>query len=210
MHTLTIDIETIPSGELPERAKAPGQIKKAETIEAYETNPENIMKEYRKRSLNGLEGEILSIAYKVNDGETKCVISPDESKVLQAFEDVLVELYQQDRPESVRWIGHNILGFDLPFIYQRAIKHGKDKLRWFTPEKNYIFDTMKNFNPWDYKYMVSLDKCCEFLGIEQIKNGISGKNIYENFVDGKLDEIAVYNIEDVNNCYEIYKRLVRL
>jgi len=207
MTTLVIDIETIPSGDMPERAKAPGQMKKAETIEAFETNPANILKEYRKRSLDSLEGQILSIAYKINDGETKCIISADESKVLKAFEEVLINTYNN---EPIRWIGHNVKSFDIPFIFHRSLKNGLDKLRFYLPKYDQIYDTMLNFNPYDYKYRISLNKACEFLGIEQSKNGVQGSNVYDYFQEGKLEEIAQYNIEDVDNTYEIYKRLCRI
>jgi len=115
--TIYIDIETIPAGDKPDPATIPhpAVMKKAETIEAWyrEKAPQEAENLYRKRALKSMEGEIFCIAWAVGDDEVEVVYRQDmnEQILLAVFVNYLEE--KIDLRESVIWVGHNNLTFDM-------------------------------------------------------------------------------------------------
>ena len=68
------------------------------------------------------------------------------------------------------------------------------------------YDIMQHLANWSYENKPSLDQVSEFFGIPSPKSGeISGKDVYQAYKDGRIDEIAEYCMRDVKATYELYK-----
>lgn len=108
-------------------------------------------------------------------------------------------------------VGHNIIGFDLPFIFQRCLVHGLEA-RPFVNLAEYnvrgVFDTMHRW--WlGAKRFVSLDDVAWALGIESSKTAdVEGSKVFDLYQAGKLDQIREYNLNDVRVTRKIYERMV--
>jgi hypothetical protein len=108
-------------------------------------------------------------------------------------------------------VGHNIIGFDLPFIFQRCLVHGL-QARPFVNLAEYnvrgVFDTMHRW--WlGAKRFVSLDDVAWALGIESSKTAdVEGSKVFDLYQAGKLNQIREYNLNDVRVTRKIYERMV--
>jgi len=108
-------------------------------------------------------------------------------------------------------VGHNIIGFDLPFIFQRCLVHGLEA-RPFVNLAEYnvrgVFDTMHRW--WlGAKRFVSLDDVAWALGIESSKTAeVEGSKVFDLYQAGKLDLIREYNLNDVRVTRKVYERMV--
>lgn len=74
-------------------------------------------------------------------------------------------------------VGHNIIGFDLPYLDQADMIHGgsgHDFLNARGYWSDFFFDTMRR---WHMRDMISLDKLAKALGHPTGKNG-NGKHFY--------------------------------
>jgi hypothetical protein len=108
-------------------------------------------------------------------------------------------------------VGHNLIGFDLPFIFQRCminsltisplIEHGELRIR-------NVFDTMHRW--WlGARRNVSLDDIAWALGIESSKTTeVEGSKVFDLYEAGKLREIREYNLKDVRVTRQVYERMV--
>lgn len=180
---------------------------------------------YQLGSLSAASGRILSIAVHegpipgldfgdVEQRQTERVFGidaegneQDEKKSLLAFLEFM-KTFDADFDELV---GHNILGFDLPFIFQRCLVHcisarplvdlGEYRVRG-------VFDTMHHW--WlGGRRNVSLDDVAWALGIESSKTATAeGSKVFELYQAGKLAEIREYNLNDVRVTRKVYERMV--
>lgn len=228
----TMDIETLTLSDFRERVGP--QLEKSlklgnMRLEQQQRYLEDIVVEeercYQLGSLSATSGRILSIA--VHEGPVAGLdfsgieqrqservfgidedgAEQDEKKSLLAFLDYM-KRFDSDTDELV---GHNILGFDLPFIFQRCLVHcisarplvdlGEYRVRG-------VFDTMHAW--WlGAKRFVSLDDVAWALGIESSKTATAeGSKVFELYQAGKLGEIREYNLNDVRVTRKVYERMV--
>jgi len=180
---------------------------------------------YQLGSLSAASGRILSIA--VHEGpipgldfgeivqpETERVFGigedgeeQEEQKALLAFLDYMKNF----EPDSDELVGHNIIGFDLPFIFQRCLVHcisAKPLVDLGEYRVRGVFDTMHAW--WlGAKRFVSLDDIAWALGIESSKTATAeGSKVFELYQAGKLAEIREYNLNDVRVTRKVYERMV--
>ena len=131
----------------------------------------------------------------------------DEKRALTGFLNLLKD-FDPDKDEIV---GHNILGFDLPFIFQRCLVNNI-RVRPFVDLSEFhargVFDTMHHW--WlGSKRNVSLDDIAWALGIESSKTAeAEGSKVFELYQSNKLAEIREYNLNDVRLTRKIYDRMV--
>jgi predicted PolB exonuclease-like 3'-5' exonuclease len=106
-------------------------------------------------------------------------------------------------------VGHNILDFDLRFIYQRSI------IKQIKPSREIpfarfrnapIFDTMQEWSKWGREH-ISLDLLSRALGIPSPKEGLDGSKVYPYYCAGRLPEICDYCKRDVETVRQVYRRL---
>ena len=192
-----LDIETIPSENKPERATAPKTLKKAESIEAYETDPAHIEAEWRKQALKPMQGTILCIGLAVNN-EDPVVLFGDEERIITEFANYC--------DENEFFCGHNIKGFDLPFLRYKGFKYD---VPLYLPYKRYdqrAEDTMEIWAGTDWQNKTSLANIAKFLGIE-CKSTMKGSEVYDYWQEGRLQDIYDYCKEDVEVTREVYRRI---
>jgi len=221
-----IDIETLPSSDpkfiadVAATITAPGQYKKPESIaEWLAANKEQAVKDIvSKTSFDGLYGSIACIAWAFDDGPIQVVgvdVSISESQMLHDFYDSVSEYVKvqysgciTSTPLTV--IGHNVAGFDLPFLKHRSIIHGikpqTDIYRAMNakPWDSCIADTMLMWSP-DREKRVSMDKLCKAFGITG-KDGFDGSMVADTWpIDPQ--KVMDYCKDDVERTRHIYKRL---
>ena len=223
MGILHIDIETIPSQKygalaaVRENIKPPATMSVKGTIDKWyaEKADDAAMELYRKQSFDGALGEIISIAWALDDGEVnvnyRCGIS--EEHLLEEFFTALATLRDKHgKPVHIStWSGHYITGFDLRFIWQRCVMLG------VRPAVSIPYDA----KPWDSKVfdtkiawtglgqssgIGSLDALSKALGLEG-KGDIDGSKVYDYWLEGRIHEIAEYNKQDVVKCRALYNKM---
>ena len=220
---LCIDIESIPTqnqaviDDLKFSINAPANYTKPETIEKWfaENFDAEFDKIYRKTALDGLYGEIISIAWAFDDEEASVVFrnhDESEKELLQAFFmwiNTRLSL-RQGKPEVIsKWIGHYITGFDLRFLWQRCVVNQvKPSVKIPYDAKPWSDDVFDTKIAWtgssQYSGAGSLDKLCTAFGIGS-KGEINGANVYDYWLKKEFSKIADYNKEDVEMCRKLYK-----
>lgn len=220
---LFIDIETIPQqpeieakAEIAKNIKAPGQMSKAETIAAWHAGEGSyagvkdaiIEETYRKTSFDGAKGEIISIAFAVENDPVICIhrgIHPAETVMLESAKTIILECLRGRLP----WfIGHNIGGFDLRFLFHRFVINRVNPeidFKHYGRHGSQYYDTMQAWA--GYGNRISQDNLCKAIGIEGKPDGVDGSKVWDFYKAGRIDEIAKYNCDDVEKVRQIHNRL---
>jgi hypothetical protein len=180
---------------------------------------------YQLGSLNATSGRVLSIAVHVgpipgfeiegltsNQGEHAFGIDQEgnEQEEAQALRDFLALISDFDL-ECDEIVGHNIIGFDLPFIYQRCLVNSipaRPPINLGEYNVRGVFDTMKAW--WlGSRNRVGLDDIAWALGIESSKTSeVEGSKVFDLYQAGRLAEIREYNLNDVRVTRKVYERLI--
>jgi len=181
---------------------------------------------YQLGSLSATSGRILSIAVHVGAvagldfgglehpqsehvfGIDRDGVEQDEKQTLLGF----LKLLGHFDPENDEIVGHNIIGFDLPFVFQRCLVHCIPA-RPFVNLGEYsmrgVFDTMRQWWLGDRRGRVSLDDIAWALGIESSKTAeVEGSKVFDLYQAGKLAQIREYNLNDVRVTRKVYERMV--
>lgn len=216
MSTLTFDIETIPCDTARERltagVKPPGTITKPETLAKWEeeSRPDAEDKAFREGALQGLFGNIISIAWAIDDEPVQSISSNDKCDELQ----LLTLFFASVKHYQPMLIGHAIATFDCPFVWQRSKILGVKTLPtwWPTPItppwQSNIFDTKLAWSGHtDRSRSASLADLCWRFGIPCKSDGLDGSKVYDAYLAGDIDLIERYNREDVEAVREVYRRL---
>lgn len=217
---LFLDIETIPTqnqriiDHLRNKLKPPGNIKKQESIDAWwdEKSGEAFEEAYRKTALNGLFGEIICIGYALEDGpamEVSRTLGESEAEVLEDFFEFLDDLTMHGQKPAPVYIGNRVGAFDLKFIAQRAFVLGVEP-----PTELYHTAAEWHPNIFDFSYevngrngFVSLSDLSVALGLPDPKQDIDGSMVWDYVLEGRIDEVVEYCLQDVNCARLIYDRL---
>jgi hypothetical protein len=217
-----LDIETIPAQpeeatklEIARSIKAPAKMTKAETIADWHqgngkyagVKDAAIEEAYRKTSFDGARGEVCSIAWKVDGCDVDSIASnvTDEKEMLSLF---FKTISNDCRGRPPFFIGQYIGGFDLKFIFHRAVilevnpgfkipfdgRHGKD-----------FYCTQAAWAGFGGR--MSQDNLCKALGIEGKPGDIDGSKVWDFYKAGKIDRIEEYNRHDVETVEKIYNRI---
>ncbi len=233
MTNLYLDIETIP-GQSPaikaaimedmgaEKAKvlAPGNYKDpakiAEYISAKHAEIDAQADErWRKTSLDGTRGEIVCISWAFDDEPIqhhwRDYQSESEADMLRRFY-LDAGVGSGGRPPC--FIGHNVLGFDLRFIFQRSVILNVRPTIALPHEARgnsaYLFDTMLAWAGWGNR--VSLDKVCQALGVArkgtELGEPMDGSMVWDRVQAGRIQDVVTYCDADVERVRQIYKRLM--
>lgn len=206
MNKLFLDIETLPAGEESQVALKILHAKKATKKTAPLADKEGGIEDFEqyllKTSFDGAFGRILCIGYALNNEPTEVLYNEgDEKETLRQFWELA--------SRADLFIGHNVMDFDLRFIYQRSIVNNvvPSKEISFARYRNYpIFDTMKEWVKWSFS-TVGLESLALALGIPSPKDGIDGSQVYDFYKKGKVKDILEYCKRDVETTREVYKRI---
>lgn len=218
MAYLYLDLESIPAQteavkeRIAANVKPPAQMKKAETIAAWEKDGREaaVQEAIDKTSFDGGLGHVCCIGWAFGDEEVRSesVLNIDEerSRLATFFRSV-----SDDAPMygNVTVVGHYISGFDIRFLTQRAIVLGVKLPSWWPheakPWSNEIFDTMIKWA--GVKGTISLDNLCFALGIKG-KGDVDGSMVAQMFKEGKHEEIAAYCRSDIEKVRQVHKKMI--
>jgi predicted PolB exonuclease-like 3'-5' exonuclease len=192
MRICFLDIETVPTDlSLQENGLLEAQI---------QLNEAELLK---KLSLSAVTAKIICICYAV-EPPVGC-----EVQALQGEETEIINAFWKLAADCNLFVGHNILDFDLRFIYQRSIIHQIKPSRDlpFARFRNApIYDTMQEWSKWGREH-ASLDTLSKALSIPSPKESLDGSKVYPYYRSGKLAEIVEYCKRDVDSTRQVYRRL---
>jgi predicted PolB exonuclease-like 3'-5' exonuclease len=157
----------------------------------------------KKLSLSAVTAKIICIGYAV-EPPVGC-----EVQALQGEETEIINAFWKLAADCNLFVGHNILDFDLRFIYQRSIIHQIKPSRDlpFARFRNApIYDTMQEWSKWGREH-ASLDTLSKALSIPSPKESLDGSKVYPYYRAGKLAEIVEYCKRDVDSTRQVYRRL---
>lgn len=216
---LYLDIETIPTQSADIRAKIadtitpPGTYKKPESIAAWEKDnkPALVKEAIAKTALDGAFGHICCIGWAIDDlpAQAETAAHTGEARLLAMFLASINALVEQRRGLLPTIIGHNVVNFDIRFIWQRAICLGVRMPGWFPrdpkPWGHDTFDTMTAFA--GQRGTVGLDKLCIALGLEG-KGDIDGSMVGDLWAAGEHQKIKDYCIADVERARAVHRKML--
>ena len=170
-----MDIETVPTDRSLEEnglLESQIQIDEADLI--------------KKLSLSAATAKILCLCYAIEPpvGSAVQVFEGEETEIIKNFWKLAVDCNL--------FVGHNILDFDLRFIYQRSIIHQIKPSRDlpFARFRNApIFDTMHEWSKWGREH-ASLDLLSRTLSIPSPKETLDGSKVYPYYRAGKVADIV--------------------
>jgi hypothetical protein len=200
MSKLYLDIETLPADEKYHDILKMLYDKRKEKGKEVGINFEKF---FLETSFDGTFGRIFCIAYAIDDNPVEIIYNDgDEKETLKQFWEIVKgqELF----------IGHNVMEFDLKFIYQRSIVNCvKPTIDInFARYRNYpIFDTMKEWVKWS-NLNIGLESVALALNIPTPKNGIDGSQVFDFYKNGKTKDILEYCKKDVETVRAVYKKMI--
>jgi predicted PolB exonuclease-like 3'-5' exonuclease len=192
MKTCFLDIETVPT----ERALREGGL----LDEQIKLDESDLVK---KLSLSAATAKILCLAYAIEPPQDAPV------NILQGDESAILRNFWQIAADCDLFVGHNVMDFDLRFIYQRSIIHQIKPSRDFSFARfrnSPIYDTMQEWSLWG-RERISLDSLAKALGVPSPKEGLDGSKVYPYYREGRLAEICAYCKRDVESVREVYRWL---
>ena len=192
MRICFFDIETVPTDRsLQENGLLGPQI---------QLNEADLIK---KLSLSAATAKIFCIGYAIEPPVDS------EVQVLEGEETEIIKSFWQLAADCELFVGHNILDFDLRFIYQRSVIHQIKPSRDlpFARFRNApIFDTMQEWSKWGREH-ASLDLLSKTFGLPSPKESLDGSKVYPYYRTGKFAEIANYCKCDVSSVRQVYRWL---
>src|SRR4051794_28949872 len=157
----------------------------------------------KRLSLSAATARVVCLAYAI-EPETD---SPAE--VLHGDETEIIRSFWQLVADCDLFVGHNILDFDLRFMYQRSVIHQirpSREIPFFRFQNNPVYDTMHEWSKWGREH-ASLDLLARALGVPSPKQSLDGSKVYPYYCAGKLPDICDYCKRDVETVRQVYRRL---
>lgn len=211
-----LDIETLPPDESV-REEMAWELNSKRSLGELEINEAEIESRFRDLALQGERGRLLCIGLVIEENRVtkqSGVLGRerqtrkfhlDEARTLRSFWN-LVEGFREGQD---LFIGHNILDFDLLFLYKRSCIHGikpSINLSFRRYQSRPIFDTMWEWTKWHHR--ISLHDVALALGLQSPKEpNLNGWCVYDLYRQEKHEEIAQYCMRDVMCVREVFYRL---
>jgi DNA polymerase elongation subunit (family B) len=217
-----VDIETLPPNEDVRTQIPQTMIRKLERKRRTDDEGTDCSEEqFRRLALHGEFGRVLTIGVIVErDGQVEqrgllgrerqnSLFHLDEGRTLRGFWKLL-------RGFNIRQdliIGHNVMEFDLPFLYKRSCIHRVQptvELSFARYRSQPIYDTMREWSHWSFGSAISLVELAAVLNVGMSKTeGIDGSKVYEHFCQGCHEKIAAYCLQDVELVRAVYYRMTK-
>jgi len=218
MNNLFIDIETVPGcdwyiHQLQEAVAPPSNYRSDDAIQKWwkEIGDDKVVDAGHAAGLIPAYGEIVCISVAKNDEDPVSFTAYSEIDLLQDFRAWL----KINMPElgQTRLIGHNLVAFDLPFLWFRSL-YNKVNLSYWVPcpnkvrpwETERLFDTLHILAGRDTKGY-SLGNMGKLFGIKDRYPEIDGSMIWDLYTQCKLNDITAYCENDVMMVRDLYKRM---
>lgn len=215
MSVLTFDVETLQTTDesviesFRKSIKAPANYSKPETIAKWheENGAQALLDMVAKTGLDGLYGSVACIAWQ---GDDSVIFASDVNHSERETIELFYSFIEQERHVD-KFCGHNLAGFDLPFLKHRSIILGikppsiiRDAMS-AKPWDSCIADTMLMWSS-DSQKRASMDKLCKAFGIKG-KGDFDGSMVNEEWVRGDRSKVIEYCKDDVRRTVEIYNRI---
>lgn len=215
---LFIDIETLGTNdETLVDVRPPKTMSKPETIAKWEVEekPRAVKEALARTSFDSILGRICCVCFAIDDGPVFCFSHDDEKTLLeQLYRDISqvsrTNIRGFDVNHSLTIVGHNVAGFDLPFLKHRSLIHNVKppaeilKAMSAKPWDACIADTMLMWSS-DREKRVSVDKLCVAFGIPG-KGDFDGSMVADTWpIDPQ--KVIDYCADDVRRTQDIYHRL---
>lgn len=198
--------------------------------------------EWRKTALDASTGQIVCASAAIADQEVSSIavddLSADAERALlvglfeglesmlheHAKDEALKSLVEQGRSDidAVRLeiqrhrvvpviVAHHA-GFDIRYIWQRAIVLGVTPPAWWPIDarpwdQDRVQDTMTMWA--GHGNRIGLDRLCKALGIPG-KQGVDGSKVWDLVRDGRVDKVVDYCDDDVRRLRSVHRRLIGL
>lgn len=169
---------------------------------------------WRKTAFDATRGQICVIGFSFDGEEPESlqIKEPeDEARILRTFFERLAIRYKATNMRRPIFVGHNLVNFDLPFIYRRAVILGIQPPAFLpinpSPYNEYVFDTMLQWA--GSKGRISMQNLCEALGIpgKETDGDIDGSKVTDFYLNGQIDDVAKYCRGDIYRTRAMYDRL---
>ncbi len=224
MATIFIDIQTIPSqnrtviDRITQSIKPPANYSHPDSIAKWyrENLKAEVEKKYRQTALDGLHGEIFSIAWAIDDGKVLAFWRDEQSSERGLLQNFMSELAEPEdrhgkRLAVTKWVGHFITGFDLRFLWQRCVINRVKPTQLIPidakPWDDRVFDTKAVWTGnGPSTCHGSLEALSQAFGLGGKGETDDGK-VYRDWLAGRYDEIAEANRQAVTNARELYRRM---
>lgn len=208
-----LDIETAPTSipdeqlELELRARVPSNYRDRAKIAAH-------MDEHRethvaRTALGSMRGSICAIGWAFDHGPVFVVAGPEERGLLEQLEASLVE---ESSGLDITLCGHNLAGFDLPWLRRHAARHRMSTLLGLLPgglrerRDDRIFDTMRIWQGTERgNGHYSLDDIARFLGLSP--GTTHGSEIPGMVARSEWDRIRQHCADDVLLTRQVFDRI---
>lgn len=141
----------------------------------------------------------------------KALADDDEKVLLNKFCEAVSRFVE--RFPDLRFCGHNIREFDIPFLCRRMIIHNMPlpecmQLHGKKPWEVGHLDTLELWRFGDYKHYTSLALLAEVLGVPSSKDDMDGSMVGEVYwKERDLSRIARYCLQDVLTTARVFLRL---
>ena len=211
-----LDVETVPAeagDPLWEKIADQSPLPQDEDFEEY------FEKKRRETALFPALGRVWMIGF-ANKREEPTILAGDGS--VESEITVLRDFLQYvESWENPWWVGHNISGFDLPFLQVRSLKHdipllgrGLGRLR-SKPWERRVLDTHQLWpstgaDRYSRGHGITgtrrLDTVCSVLGIEN-QQGIMGPHVYDAYLAGDSKGVKEHLHDDVIQVREVFKKI---
>ncbi len=219
MLRIFLDCETRPTSRMSVREAVtadigpPGNYKSADAIAKWwaENGEAKRTEAINRTALDGTWGELVCIGYAIDDKPVNVITASTERDTLANFVRALfIECDSTPAWQmNAMYIGHNVAGFDLRFIWQRSRIHGIALPKWPLeryPKAPYVYDTMTEWAGFGGR--ISQHDLELAFGLERtdpLENG--GADVAAALDAGRLDDVVAHCAEDVRLLREIYRRM---
>jgi predicted PolB exonuclease-like 3'-5' exonuclease len=178
---------------------------RAEDVELKDAESSDIY--FQKASLTAEWGRIVCISVgqiKFNDDDIpfmqkKSFYGEDERDLLSSFVNFMNQVFF--KAPGIKLVGHNIKGFDLPYIIKKSILHSIElprqlHLHKVKPWENCLIDTYEVWKAGGWS-SAALAHLCILLGIKNPKDDMNAGEVGAAFYAGRIEEIKNYCEEDI-------------
>jgi predicted PolB exonuclease-like 3'-5' exonuclease len=174
-----------------------------ETAPLLAIGPEESPEDIKKLSLSAIDARVVAIALLLVDHfEAKLGIVwslEDETRMLREFWDEI-------RTRNVsKFVVHNGLSFDLPFLWRRSVIHKVQPTRVLDLKRyktDAIYDTMTVWGNWEPRSYVSLGSLSAALDLgEKSEDGGSVARIWEERNYSRLSEYCLHDAWLTYGCW---------
>lgn len=215
-----LDIETIPGDtfyqkEVAANISPPGNITKPNSVAAWmaEKAPAASEAAVHNTGLMPAYNQIVCICYAIDDGPVRSFMYSDErDTVAKFFEKLASDLAPLKSAMQARFVGHNLIGFDLPCIWWACLRNNVPYSFLPHPRTTKPWETMRAF---DTLYQLagperkgySLGNMAKLFDLLDDAPDIDGSMVWPLWKAGDYNLIADYCANDVELTRQLFNRI---